>query len=101
MPTIQVEAQLSSDELLKAVRQLSPPELDVFVSQAITLRAQRKAPSLPEAEADLLTAINRGLPPERQNRYADLIARRRVEALTPDEHAELLHLSDQMEELEA
>lgn len=37
MPIVQVEAQLSIDELLKAVDQLSFPELEQFVFQVIAL----------------------------------------------------------------
>jgi len=101
MSTIHVEAQLSSDELLKAIRQLSLPELEQFVSQVIALQAQRKAPSLPHAEAELLIKINQGVAFEIQKRYDELIAKRRAETLTPDEHDELLRLTDQIEQLEA
>jgi hypothetical protein len=41
------------------------------------------------------------VPPEIQRRYDQLIAKRRAESLTPDEHDELLRLTDQMENLEA
>jgi len=101
MSTIHIEAQLSSDELLKAIRQLSLPELEQFVSQVIALQAQRKAPSLPHAEAELLIKINQGVAFEIQKRYDELIAKRRVETLTPDEHDELLRLTDQIEQVEA
>jgi len=101
MSTVHVEAQLSSDELLKAIQQLSLPELEQFVSQVIALQAQRKAPSLPHAEAELLIKINQGVAFEIQKRYDELIAKRRAETLTPDEHDELLRLTDQIEQLEA
>ncbi len=101
MTTIQVAAQVSTDELLKAVSQLSQPELEQFASRVIALEAQRKAPSLPRAEAELLLKINRGVPPEVQRRYDELITKRRAESLTPDEHDELLRLTDQVEDSEA
>jgi hypothetical protein len=44
MTIIQVEAQVSTDELLKAVSQLSPPELEQFVFRILALEAQHKAP---------------------------------------------------------
>ncbi|MBI3922993.1 MAG: STAS/SEC14 domain-containing protein [Armatimonadetes bacterium] len=95
------EAQVSSDELLQAVRQLSLSELERFVSEVMTLQAQRKAPSLPQVEAELLLRINQGLPTEVRERYNRLIAKRRSETLTPEEHAELLRLGEQVETLEA
>ncbi len=101
MSTVYVNAQLSSDQLLKAIEQLSPSELEQFVFQVIALQAQRKAPSLPHAEAEMLLKINQGVPAEVQMRYDELIAKRRAEILTPDEHSELLRLTDQIEKLEA
>ncbi|MGQ9627695.1 MAG: STAS/SEC14 domain-containing protein [Anaerolineae bacterium] len=101
MPVVQVEAQLSTDELLKAVKQLSQPELERFASQVIVLTAQRRAPTLPQAEAELLLKINRGVPPDVQKRYGELIVKRQAESLMPDEYDELLRLSHEIEDLEA
>ena len=101
MPTIQVETELSTDKLLKAVGQLSQAELEQFVSQIIKMRAQRQVHILSQPEAQLLLKINQGLPPEVQKRYDELIAKRREESLTPDEYDELLRLSDQSENMEA
>jgi hypothetical protein len=101
MPTIQVEAQLSTDELLKAVDQLSASELERFTSQVLALRARRQVPSLPQAEAELLLKINRGLPFQFQRRYDELIAKRRAESLTLDEVDELVGLTDEVENLQA
>ncbi len=50
MPIVQVEAQLSTDELLKAVSQLSQDELEQLAFQIIALRAQHQAPCLPQDE---------------------------------------------------
>ncbi|MFB2919107.1 MULTISPECIES: hypothetical protein [Aerosakkonema] len=58
MSTVKVEIQLSSEDLLKAVEQLSQPDLERFVSQVIALQAQRKATKLPANEAELLLKIN-------------------------------------------
>jgi len=93
-------AQISPDELLKEVGQLSQPELEQFVFQVIALRAKRQAPSLPRAESELLLKINEGLPSDVQQRYANLIAKRQAETLTPDEYAELLKLTQQAEQLQ-
>jgi len=101
MPTVQVEAELSTDKLLKAVGQLSQPELEQFVLQIIALRARRRAPALPQAEADLLLKINQGLPPKVQKRYDELVTQRQAESLMPDEHEELVRITDRIENLEA
>ncbi|HYT91046.1 MAG TPA: hypothetical protein VEL76_20205 [Gemmataceae bacterium] len=101
MPTLDVKAHLSTEDLLKAVQQLDLPDLERFVSQVVALRADRVAPCLSQSEADLLQKINRGLPQPLQERYEALAAKRDEETLTPDEQAELIRLSDQMEELAA
>jgi len=101
MPIVQVEAQLSTDELLKAAGQLGRIELEQFAFQVIALRARRQAPSVSQAEAELLLKINQGLPPEVQKRYDALVAKRRAESLTSNEYNELMRLTDQIENLEA
>jgi len=101
MPAIQVQSQVSLDELLHGMAQLETPELDRFITQALTLRAERIAPSLRPGETKLLQKINRGLPRQVQQRYDELTARRRAETLTPDEHQELLALIDRIERADA
>jgi len=101
MPTIQVEAQLSPEELLKAIGQLSAPELDAFALRVLALRAERVAPRLSADATELLRIINQGVPGELQQRYDELIARRRAGTLTPEGHAELLSLTKQVEQVDA
>jgi len=97
MATIHREAQVSTNELLKAVEQLPATELDHFVNEVLHLRARRVAPALPEEESRLLEHINRGMPEDSRRRYRELIERRQGETLTPQEHAELLRLTDEDE----
>ena len=100
MPVVQVEAQLPTDELLRAVGQLNQADLEQFVSQVIALRAKRQAPSLPRVESELLLKINEGVPRDIKTRYNELIAKRQAETLTPDEYEELLKLTQEVEKLE-
>jgi hypothetical protein len=88
-------------ELLRLIEQLSPTELDQLVAQVHSLRAERDPSRLTAAESQLLMRINQGLPDDLDCRYSELIARRRDETLTTDEHEELLRLTDQIERLEA
>lgn len=101
MPVVQVEAQLSTDELLKAADQLSQSELEQFARQVIALRARRQAPCLPHVEAKLLIKINQGADPDVQQRYDELIEKRQAESLSSDEYQELLRLSDEIEKVNA
>ncbi|EAW43404.1 STAS/SEC14 domain-containing protein [Nodularia spumigena CS-584] len=98
---MKVELQLSSDDLLKAVEQLSQADLKQFISQVIALQAQRTAPSLMQQESELLLKINQVISVEIQNYYNDLIAKRDTETLTDEEHRELLSLTEQIEKQQA
>lgn len=101
MSTVQVKAQFSSDDLLQAVKQLSSSELEWLVWQVIALRAHRKAPGLSKDESELLLKINRGMPPDIQEQYLELIDKRQSETLTPEEYDELLELTDAVEKRDA
>lgn len=91
----------TTDDLLQAAGQLSIAELEKFVRQILSMQAHRKAPNLSKAESELLLKINQGITPETQQRYDDLIIKRKDETLTQEEHAELLELIDHTEKLNA
>lgn len=101
MTQIKIEAQLPFEQLIQTVEQLNAVELEQLNAQVMRVRSQRKAPSLPQDQSLLLQQINQGISPEVQDRYDTLIAKRRDETLNPDEHRELLNLSDQIEAIEA
>ena len=100
-PVIQVEAQLTLGELLRAVEQMQQPELDQFVDRVVAFRAGQRAPQLSDTESELLAKINQGVPVKIQSRYDTLIAKRRASTLTEAEHKELLRLTEQVEGLDA
>jgi hypothetical protein len=101
MPIIQLEAQVSAEQLLKAVEQLPQQEFETFVTQVLMLRAQRETPSLSLSESELLVKINQGIPTELQGRFNELVAKRQALTLTDAEHAELIRLTDRIEQLDA
>lgn len=101
MTTIRLEAEFSAEQLLRAVADLAPPELDEFFARLLALRAERRAPRLDDAEGALLQEINQGLPPALRTEYEQLIARRRAGTLTPAELTRLQSLTDEVEALEA
>lgn len=99
MPVVQLEAQLSVEQLFKAVQQMPQHELEKFVAWVLALRAQYYTPVLSEAESVLLLKINKGLPFDVQRRYDELTEKRWDETLTPEEYQELLQLTEQVEKL--
>lgn len=97
MPVVQVEAELSAEQLLQAVTQLPEAELMRFVAKVNLLRPPRQERRLSRKESELLLKINQGIPSELQRRYNALIARREDETLTQSEYDELIQLTHQVE----
>ncbi|MGB7087394.1 MAG: STAS/SEC14 domain-containing protein [Phormidesmis sp.] len=92
---------MSIDELIRAANQLDETDLDRFLQQVVTLRAQRKASVLSVEEAQLLDKINQAIPATLQEQYQHLRAKREEESLTSREHSQLIELSKQIEQLSA
>jgi len=101
MITVRVDAQMSPDDLLKAVGQLNTFELDGFLAQVLQLRAQRQTTNLAQREAELLLRINEGVPTKIRPRYEALKEKRDAELLSPQEHQELLNLVTVVENVQA
>jgi len=101
MPTIHLAAEVSGDDLLRAVEQLGPAEFERFVARVLALRADRSTPRLSATEAGLLGRINAGLPDELRRRYEALVARRDDRTLSDQDREELCRLSDEVEAREA
>jgi hypothetical protein len=73
-------AVMSVDELLKAVDNLSEPDLENLLNRTLFVRARR-----------------RGIPAEINNRYEILADKRDEETLMESEYQELLDIADQIE----
>jgi len=100
MPTINIEANISVDTLVKAAEQLSTPDLQRFRSQVLAISARRAASSVSQDEAQCLLQINQRLASGLQRQYEELIAQRDAETLTAEQHAMLLQLSQQAEAID-
>lgn len=92
---------MSLDELIQAANELDETELDRLLQQIVTLRAQRRANTLPAKEAELLDRINQGIPLDLQVEYQALRVKHEAETLTEAEHEQLIQLSNQIEQLGA
>jgi len=98
MPTINVEVQLSSEQLLKAVEQLTQPNLEEFLSQLVILHTHKKAACLLKNEAKLFLQPHQNII---INNNEKLIDKREVETLTQEEYQALLYLGEQIDRLQA
>jgi hypothetical protein len=101
MPTIQVEANVTRTDLLRAAQQLPTEELRAFVGDILGLQAQLNAPRLPPRESELLMQVNEGLPAALDARSRELISKRRNQSLSEEERLELVGLTEQVEQLQA
>jgi hypothetical protein len=90
---------MSVDELLKAVDDLSEPDLEHLLHRTLFVRARRRGPIATPEESTLLREINHGIPAELSNRYEILADKRDDETLTEAEYQELLDTANQIEAL--
>jgi hypothetical protein len=99
MTSVQITSQVNIglDQLLSSIAELETPALEQFVGEVNSLLAQRKAPTSPRREIELLEQINQGLPEETQQRYDTLQIKLQDEVITPEEHQELLSLIETVE----
>ncbi len=98
--TINLTPELEKHLQNEAAREGMAP--DRFVLDTLKERLHRKRPGqdvphLSKAESELMQRINHGLPEETWLRYHALVAKRKAEILTPEQHRELIGLSDQVE----
>ena len=68
MPVVQLQTDVSSEQLLQAVAQLPQSEWEYFVAQVLTLRPPHAEQRLSQTESELLLKINQGIPAELQTR---------------------------------
>jgi hypothetical protein len=100
MPSINVEVQLSSEQLLKAVEQLTEPNLEQFLSQLVILHTHQKATHLLKNESELFSQVHKDIIIDNNN-YEKVIDKREVETLTKEEYQALLYLGEQIDRLQA
>lgn len=96
-----LQASVSTNAILTAVRQMPIAELERLVDQVIAIRAARVAPHLTADESALLARINQGLPAADRAKLRALVALRDDETISAGEWQELAALTDQLELLHA
>jgi hypothetical protein len=88
------------EELIKGAADLNDRELDQFVLRALELRAQRHNPGISADEETVLLQISQGPGEGVWEDYHRLIGKRDARTLTPEEHTELLRLTDVVEDFQ-
>lgn len=91
----------TTDALLIAAQELSLPELDRLADGLAVLRARRAVEADQPGDDDLIGLIRAAVPLGLLRRAADLRRKRRAGVLSPDEHDELVSLTDLIEQRNA
>ena len=96
--TLELAPELAA--ALRAMAHEAGLEPDRYIARALqdhVERHQNEPPHLTREETLLLQRINQGLPAETWRRYHELVAKRRAETLTAEEHQELMALTNEVE----
>lgn len=100
MTTLEIKSKIPLSDFLDSLKQLGADELGEVVATAVRLRANQRGQVLAEQESTLLQQINKGLSLAEQARIDLLIEKRQAETLTEPELAELIALSNRVEEIQ-
>ena len=92
-----MDNQISINELLQSVGQLSTREFEEFFNKIQSLRVQKTASNIDFEASKLLKQINTGLLSTKQTRFEYLIARRDARTITEFEFEELFKLTHDIE----
>lgn len=92
--------EISTENLLNAVVQMSAKEFEQFISKVKKARQRKVESNWTNSEISLIKKINESvLSPGEQKRFYELIEKRQNEIIEPKEFEELVALTDKSEEL--
>lgn len=95
--TVVLDLPPEMESKMQELAQVEGLDLSGLVLETMTARLRQYNPARALSEAELLARINRGYPEAFWERYRQLIAKRRVETMTPGEQQEAIRMSDQLE----
>ncbi|HQU85365.1 MAG TPA: hypothetical protein PKY59_19650 [Pyrinomonadaceae bacterium] len=96
-----ITQNISQRQILDAVKRLPNNELEDIIKKILILRAKNKSKSLSDAETKILKSIYRTFSTEKLARLKSLRKDSEVRELSETEYAELVALSDSLEEFHA
>jgi thymidylate kinase len=95
--TLNLSPELEQKLLNEAAKEGIEP--DCYIVNALQEHLQSQHMLEKKTESDLLEQINIGFSAETWAKYHNLIAKRHAETLSPEEHEDLIQLSDRLEKL--
>jgi len=99
MPILQIQTEISKNDLLRGAEQLNPTDLEDFIHEILQIKSKRKAAKTHKKERELLLIINHNFTEVEQNHFDELITKRQSETITAEELEELKSFSDYSEEI--
>ncbi|MEG4286681.1 hypothetical protein QUB68_26465 [Microcoleus sp. A006_D1] len=99
MTTITLNLSPELEHQIRAEASRQGVEPDRYILNTLQERLQPRHPTTQPTEADLLQQINIGFSAQTWEEYHALIAKRHAETLTPEEHKQLIQMSDRLEQL--
>jgi len=93
MADVSRQTPMTAQEIMAAIGQLGPVDLEKVAHQVARLRMRR----VTGLEAELLRTARRRRPRAFERRYRELMRKRQEETLTETEYKELLRLTDEAE----
>jgi deferrochelatase/peroxidase EfeB len=99
MTTINLTLSPELEQRLRTETLKQGLEPDLYILNTFQEHLQPSIPTSQPTEADLLQQINIGFSAQTWEQYHTLIAKRRAETLSPEEHDQLIQLSNRLENL--
>ena len=99
MTTINLTLSPELEQRLRTEALKQGLEPDLYILNTLQERLQPSLSTAQPTEADLLQQINIGFSAQTWEQYHTLIAKRRAEALSPEEHDQLIQFSNRLENL--
>jgi len=101
MASIQIKSEISINELLNSVEQLSAKEIDKLIKKLAAIQIKRQIPQPSKIEAQLIKKITKRLSKTKQIKYENLTQKRIAEIITDKELEELGNLIVSIEKIES
>jgi deferrochelatase/peroxidase EfeB len=99
MTTINLTLSPELEQRLRTEALKQGLEPDLYILNTLQERLQPSLSISQPTEADLLQQINIGFSAQTWEKYHTLISKRRAETLSPEEHDQLIQLSNRLENL--
>ncbi len=100
MSKVEIKSKVKFSELLKAIEQLAPKELEQLICKVRKIQARNHTPGYKKIEQELIEKIQMSLPAKMEDRYQLLLHKKQQGILSKKEEQELMQIVEHIEELD-